>query len=100
MDTSIDTIELYNNPSCPPNKKKKKGEKNTKKLDKFEWPEVGQDFHHPDQVAWEVNDTDPGSFFTLASDEAVHAAMVDAPLPQGLNVGNTPDESAANLRAW
>lgn len=99
MNRSIDTIDLYNNPSPPP-PKKKKGKKITNKTEAapVEWPE---DYQSPAQVDWEVDYTDPGSFFALASDEDVHAAMYgDAPLPLGLHVGATPAESAANLKAW
>ena len=109
MNTSIDTIDLFTNSSAlsKKNKKKNKNKKTTGKTretnaESVEWSNTVQDFERPDQVNWEVNDeTDPGSFFTLASDEDVHAAMIgDAPLPQGLHVGDTPAKSAANLKAW
>jgi hypothetical protein len=100
MNRSVDAIDLYNN-SSPPSPKKKIGKKITNKAEPVEWPEAVEEYQRPDQVNWEVDYTDPGSFFTLASDEDVHAAMYgDAPLPQGLHVGATPAESAANLKAW
>jgi hypothetical protein len=53
------------------------------------------DFSHPDQVPWKlISLEEPGSYFTFADDNSIHAAMVGAPFPVGLVVGQNAAASA------
>ncbi len=61
------------------------------------------DYTSPDQVEWNVGENDPGSFFQLKDDNAIHAAIAGAStnsLPVGLTLGATPADSSTNLRNW
>lgn len=51
-------------------------------------------------VPWIITENTPGIFVTFNSADKVHDAMVNAPLPVGLEIGATPDQSLRHLMRW